>query len=333
MSTKGNQRFSCPPITFHLNDNSFMEHSDSREKLFDSSLNTVNVSVSTELPMNFSCDSKEEDFDDILHFYGEVDDYEFQKMMGVDDLTYSTLFSDEDFNNGEWHTSAGLETCNVMKSTRHGNELLGMSIQSATERGDSGIDNLAYLSGDDTSGTGHTQVYESSNSMLVGNSICEDQSESDRELEDGFFSDDKIYLDSDDGDYYLTDESLEGTLVATFKSFPCTDLLSSRVPDPSDKWEENDDFGFCLFDEMSLEFFDHDVMFSSPIDFAGYSIDIVDFVEDAHRRYSSLEHLLFAKSPDCDYTSSSCSILTDKYCQSDTPDSVRHISYDSLNEC
>ena len=35
--------------------------------------------------------------------------------------------------------------------------------------------------------------------MLVGNSICEDQSESDRELEDGFFSDDEIYSDSDDG--------------------------------------------------------------------------------------------------------------------------------------
>ena len=41
-------------------------------------------------------------------------------------------------------------TCNVMKSTRHGNELLGMSIQCVTERGDSGNDNLAYLSGDDT---------------------------------------------------------------------------------------------------------------------------------------------------------------------------------------
>ena len=212
---------------------------------------------------------------------------------------------------------------NGMKSTRHGNELLGMSIQSATERGDSGIDNLAYLFGDDTSGTGHTQVYESSNSVLVGNSTCEDQSESDRDLEDGFFSDDEIYSDSDDGDYFSTDESLEGTLVATFNSFPCTDvsaqiqhknvgsrsvteldpgadLLSSRVPDPSDKWEENGDFGFCLFDEMPLEFFDHDVMFSSPIDFVGSSIDIVDYVEDVLRRYSPLEHLLFAKSPDCD---------------------------------
>ena len=70
MSAKGNLKFSCPTITFHSNDNSFMEHSDSREKLFDSSLNTVNVSVNTELQMIFSCDSKEEDFDDVLHFYG-----------------------------------------------------------------------------------------------------------------------------------------------------------------------------------------------------------------------------------------------------------------------
>ena len=159
MSAKGNPKFSCPPITSYSNDNSFMEHSDSREKLFDSSLNTVNVSVNTELPMNFSCDSKEEDFDNVLHFYKEMDDHEFHKMMSVDDLTYSTLFSDEVFNNGERHNDKGLETCNVMKSTRHGNELLGMSIQSAAERGDSGIDNLAYLSGDDTGGTGHTQVY------------------------------------------------------------------------------------------------------------------------------------------------------------------------------
>ena len=54
-----------------------------------------------------------------------MDDDVFYKMMSVDDLTYSTLFSDEVFDNGEWHTYAGLETCNVMKSTRHGNEFLG----------------------------------------------------------------------------------------------------------------------------------------------------------------------------------------------------------------
>ena len=147
-----------------------------------------------------------------------MNDDEFHKMMSVDDLTYSTLFSDEFFDNGEWHTYAGSETCNVMKSTRHGNEFLRMSIQSATERGDSGIDNLAYLSGDYTGGTGYTQVYKSSNSILVHNSISEDQSESDRDLEDGFFSDDEIYSNSDDGDYFLTDESPEGTLDASFKS-------------------------------------------------------------------------------------------------------------------
>ena len=205
-------------------------------------------------------------------------------------------------------------------------------IQSATERGDSGIDNLAYLSGDNTGGTGHTQVYESSNNMLVGNSICEDQSESDSDLEDGFFFDDEIYSDSDDGDYFSTDESLEETLVATFKSFPCTtvvsaqkelnpnaDFVSSGVPDPSDEWKENDDFGFCLFDEMPLWPCDHDVIFSSPIDFVGSSIGIVNYVEGVLRRYSSLEHLLFAKSSDCDNAASFCSILTDKllYCQSD----------------
>ena len=108
-----------------------MEQSDSREKLFDYSLNTVNVSVNTELSMDFSYGLKEEDFD-ALHFYGEMDDDVFHKMMTADNFTYSALFSDEVFDNGEWHIYAGLKTHNVMKSTRHGNELLGMSIQSAT---------------------------------------------------------------------------------------------------------------------------------------------------------------------------------------------------------
>ena len=199
--------------------------------------------------------------------------------MSVDDLTYSTACSDEVFDNGKWNTYAGLETCNVMKSTRHGNELLGMSIQSATERGDSGNDNLAYLSGDDTKlGTGHTKadVYESSNVMSANNSISENQIESDSDLEDDLFSlakdDDDVFSDNDDGAYLSADESLEGTLDASFKSFPCidvsaqtqhknvgsrsvteldpgADLVSSRVPGLSDKWEENDDFGsFCIFD-------------------------------------------------------------------------------------
>ena len=107
--------------------------------------------------------------------------------------------------------------------------------------------------------------------------------------------------------------------------------MSSEVPDPSDKWE-NDDFGFCVFDEMPLEFFDQNVMLFSPIGFVGSSIDIVDYIEDVLRRYSSLENLLFAKSSDYDDAASFCSILTEKllFCQADTPDSVRQFCYDSL---
>ena len=131
-----------------------------------------------------------------------MDDDEFHRMMSVDDLTYSTLFSDEVFDNGEWHTYAGLATCDTLRPTRHGNELLGKSIQSATERGDSGIDNITYLSGDDTCGTGHTQVYDSSDNMLVSHSISENQSESDMDLKDDIFSDDEVYSDTDDGEYF-----------------------------------------------------------------------------------------------------------------------------------
>ena len=188
--------------------------------------------------------------------------------------------------------------------TRHGNELLGKSIQSATERGDYGIDNIAYLPGDDTGGTGHTQVYESSENMLVSHYISENESESNMDLKDDILYDDEVYSDTDDGEYFLTDESLKEILdFGTFKSSPCTVvsfqeehsltdldpstvLRSSEVPDPSDKWKDVDLASFCAFDEMPLEFFDQDVMFFNPIGFVGSSIDIVDYVEDILRRHS-----------------------------------------------
>ena len=119
-----------------------------------------------------------------------------------------------------------METCDVLKPTRHGNELLGKSIQSATERGDYGIENIAYLSGDDTRlGTDHTKadVHESSDNMLVSHSISRNQSESDMDLKDDILSDDEVYSDTDDGEYFLTDESLEEILdFGSFKSSPCT---------------------------------------------------------------------------------------------------------------
>ena len=66
--------------------------------------------------------------------------------------------------------------------------------------------------------------------------------------------DDEIFSDSDDGAYILADESLEGTLDASFKSILCTVvssqekhilhdlgpstvLVSSEVTDQSDKWK------------------------------------------------------------------------------------------------
>ena len=104
-----------------------MEQSDSREKLFDSSLNTVNVSVNTKLPMDFSYGPKGEVLDN-LHFYGEMDDDESHRMISVDNLAYSTSYNDEDCDNREWHTytglkpcDTGLETCDTIKPTRHGN--------------------------------------------------------------------------------------------------------------------------------------------------------------------------------------------------------------------
>ena len=154
-----------------------MKQSDSREKLFDSSLKTVNISVNTELSMSCSSNSKKE-VNDYFHFYGDGYDDVFHKVISVDNLAYSTSYNDEDGDNGERHAGlkpcdTGLETCDVLKPTRHGNEPLGKCIQSITDKGDC-IDNIACLSGDNTRlGTDHTKtdVYESKENMLDSHSI------------------------------------------------------------------------------------------------------------------------------------------------------------------
>ena len=213
--------------------------------------------------------------------------------MSVDDLTYSTLFNDEVVDHGERHAGlnscdTGLETCDELKPTRHGNELLNNSIQSAIERGDSGIDKIAYLSGDDTGGTGHTQVYESRENMLDSKSISENQSESDMDLIEDISSDDEIYSDTGDGEYFLTVESLEEALEiellptsgpCTVVSFqdkhsltdldPGTALRSSEVPDPWDKWEDVDLVSFCVFDEMPMEIYDQNAL---HVDLASFCV-------------------------------------------------------------
>ena len=357
MSAKGNPKFSCPSILSHSNSKSLgaCSKTDSREKLFDSSLKTVNVSVNTEIPMDLSYDLRKR-VKDYLYFHGEMDYDDTSSTMSVDDRTYSTLFNDEVVDNGERHAGlnscdTGLETCDELKPTRHGNELLDISIQSAIERGDSGIDKIAYLPEDDTGGTGHTQVYESRKNMLDSKSISENQSESDMDLIEDISSDDEIYSDTGDGEYFSAVESLEETLEieplstsgpCTVVSFqdkhslsdldPGTALRYSEVPDPWDKWEDVDLVSFCVFDEMPMEIYDQNAVHSSPVDFVSSSIDIVDYVEYILRRHSSLEHLLFAKSPDYDDAASFCSILTDKLqcCQSDTSDSVRYFSNDSF---
>ena len=357
MSAKGNPKFSCPSILSYSNSKSLgaCSKTDSREKLFDSSLKTVNVSVNTEIPMDLSYDLRKR-VRDYFHFYEQMDyDDDTSSTMSVDDLTYSTLFNDEVVDNGERHAGlkpcdTGLETCDELKPTRHGNELLDNSIQSAVTKENSGIDNITYLSGDDTGGTGHTQVYESRENMLDSKSISENQSESDMDLIEDISSNDEIYSDTDDGEYFSTEESLEEILdFGSFTSSPCTvvsfqnkhsltdldpgtALRSSEVPDPWDRWEDVDLVSLCVFDEMPMEIYDQNAVHSSPVGFVSSSVDIVDYVEDILRRHSLLEHLLFAKSPDCDDAVSFCSILTDKlqYCQSDTPDSVRYFSNDSF---
>ena len=287
--------------------------------------------------MDSSYNPKEE-VTQYFHFYGDRNDDVFHKVISVDNLAYSTSYNDEDGDDGERHAGlkpceTGLETCDVLKPTRHGNEPLGKCIQGITDRGDSGIDNIAYLSGDDTRlGTNHTKadVYESSNNMLDSKSISENQSESDMDLVDDISSDDEIYSDIEYGEYLLVVESLGEILdFGSFQSSSCTvvsfqdkhsltdldpgtTLRSSEVPNPWNKWEDVDLASFCVFDEMPLEIYDQNAVHSSPVGFVSSSIDIVDYVKDILRRHSSLELSLFAKSPVCDDAASFCSILTDK---------------------
>ena len=74
-------------------------------------------------------------------------------------------------------------------------------------------------------------------------------------------------------------------------------------------------------------------MFSRPIGFSGSSTDEIDYAKEFLRGHSTLRQLLSADLPDdCNDANSIWSILTDKllYRQSDTSDSVRYFSYDSL---
>ena len=83
MSAKGNPKFSCSSILSHSNSKSLGAclKTDSREKLFDSSLKTINVSVNTEIPMDLSYDLRKR-VRDYFHFYEQMD---------YDDDTSSTM--------------------------------------------------------------------------------------------------------------------------------------------------------------------------------------------------------------------------------------------------
>ena len=182
-------------------------------------------------------------------------------------------------------------------------------------------DSLTYLSGDDTKfGTDHTKadVHESSNDMSVGSSISENQIQSDSDLGDDLFSlaeDNEIFSDSDDGAYFLADESFEGVLDASSKSTPCTVvssrekhsltdlepsavLRSSEVPDPGDKWEDVGLASCCVFNDLSLEPCDKEVILSRPIGFAASPTDEIDYAKEFLRRHSTLKQMLSAKLPD-----------------------------------
>ena len=116
-------------------------------------------------------------------------------------------------------------------------------------------------------------------------------------------------------------------------SEPSTFLRSSKVPYPRDKWEDVDLVSCCVFNDLPLEPCDKEVMFSRPFGFAGSSTDEIDYAKEFLRRHFTLKQLLSADLPDdCNDANSIWSILTDKllYCQSDTSDSVRYFSYDSL---
>ena len=138
---------------------------------------------------------------------------------------------------------------------------------------DSGIRNLAYLSGDDTKlGTDHTKadVYKSSNSMLADDSIREDQNDTDIDLDDNFFSLDREEendSDSDNGGYFSADESLLLLLLGILNC-ACWEFLTT--------FTENSLLGiihcFTWVDGIfNLEFINNKLMFSCNCDFVTWT--------------------------------------------------------------
>ena len=114
---------------------------------------------------------------------------------------------------------------------------------------------------------------------------------------------------------------------------PSAVLRSSEVLDPRDKWEDVDLASCYVFNDLPLEPCDKEVMFFRPISFADSSTDEIDYAKEFLRAHSTLKQLLSADlSDDCNDANSIWFILTDKllYCQSDTSDSVRYFSYNSL---
>ena len=105
------------------------------------------------------------------------------------------------------------------------------------------------------------------------------------DLKDDILSEDEIYSDTDDGEYFSGDENLEEILdFGSFQSSPCavvsfqdkhnltdsdpgTAQRSSEVPNPWDKWEDVNLASFCFFDEMPLETYDQNAVHSCPVGF------------------------------------------------------------------
>ena len=174
-----------------------------------------------------SKDLIESDIDLVEKFktvYEEKNEDSFDQKMGGNDQIHTSLFSDKEFLNEDWHKHTCTESCAAIGNARHGCESLGTDIQSIREIDDSGC----------------TLLSENGNVLanMTGSSILESTDHT-SQVKPGILSDRFILSDGE----------------------PCSDDFSesesrNSESDSEDDWEscmssvEEDE---CFYDVVSLD--------------------------------------------------------------------------------
>ena len=184
MSVEGNSNLKTPHIVY-----SCTKH--------DIDTQTPEESESCESSGSLQEAQEEDPSDSFLTIFEEMDDDVFHRMMSVGDWTYSPLFSDDVFENRDWHRYQDVENCEILgdHSRCSLDPCLWTSIQSATEPGKDQDDLMSCTDSEASSCTGHTDCDESDSNSLY--EVTSDEEETDYE---------SAQEDDDEVAYFSADE-------------------------------------------------------------------------------------------------------------------------------